>query len=92
MKRSELIQKLVNEGMSSKTLANFSDAQINNLAQRMLGEQATPGSVVMKKGTNPTDIKKMTDLGMNVALNEKLKGKQNITKCIFVCKTTFLIK
>ena len=81
MKRSELIQKLVNEGMSSKTLANFSDAQINNLAQRMLGEQATPGSVVMKKGTNPTDIKKMTDLGMNVALNEKLKGKQkNIDK------------
>jgi hypothetical protein len=38
MKRSEIVEKLVNEGMSSTTLVKFTDKQLANLAERMLGE------------------------------------------------------
>lgn len=78
MKRFELVQKLINEGLSEKTLVNLSDKQLGDLAERMLGEQSEQstgkGAVIMKKGTNPTDIKKVTDTGMNVELREKKSG------------------
>jgi hypothetical protein len=82
MNRSDIIKRLVKEGMTEKTLASFSDKQITALASRMLGEQTTSkGSVVMKKGSNPTEVKKITDTGVNVELREKLVGKQkNIDK------------
>jgi len=38
MNRSEIIKKLVREGMSEKTLASFSDKQIMVLANRMINE------------------------------------------------------
>lgn len=41
MNRSNIIKKLVKEGMSEKTLANFSDKQIMVLASRMLSEAVT---------------------------------------------------
>ena len=69
MKRNEIIQKLINEGFSEKTLVNFTDKQLNDLSSRMLGEQK--GAVIMGKGSNPSDIKKVTDSGMNVELREK---------------------
>ena len=78
MKRNEIIQNLVSEGFSEKTLANFTDKQLNDLSSRMLGEQATGrGAVIMKKGSNPTDIKRVTDSGMNVELREKEEGGLN---------------
>lgn len=39
MKRNEIIEKLIQEGFSEKTLVKFSDNQINMLAQRIIGEQ-----------------------------------------------------
>ena len=42
MNRANLINKLVKEGMTEKTLASFSDKQIIELASRMLSEQVTP--------------------------------------------------
>jgi hypothetical protein len=52
MKRSELVDKLIKEGMSEKTLVKFTDKQLNNLADRMLGEQVTtvPGKPSYKVG------------------------------------------
>jgi hypothetical protein len=52
MKRSELVENLIKEGMSEKTLVNFTDKQLNNLADRMLGEQVTtvPGKPSYKVG------------------------------------------
>jgi hypothetical protein len=41
MKRNEIIQKLINEGFSAKTLVNFTDKQLNDLSSRMLSEQST---------------------------------------------------
>jgi hypothetical protein len=77
MKRNEIIQKLINEGFSAKTLVNFTDKQLNDLSSRMLSEQGARGAVIMKKGSNPTDIKKVTDSGMNVELREKEEGGLN---------------
>jgi len=42
MKRSEIVNQLMNEGFSEKTLAQLSDKQLNGLAERILGEQVTP--------------------------------------------------
>lgn len=41
MKRIDLINRLIQEGISEKTLVNFTDKQINNLAERILGEAVT---------------------------------------------------
>lgn len=78
MKRNELVEKLMKEGFSEKTLVNFTDKQLSDLSERMLSEQVKKGSVVMPKTTtNPMDVKKMTDQGLNVELREKeLKGGQ----------------
>jgi len=78
MKRNEIIQKLINEGFSAKTLVNFTDKQLGDLSSRMLSEQeAGSGAVIMKKGSNPSDIKRVTDSGMNVELREKEEGGLN---------------
>lgn len=74
MERKDIIKKLVKEGMSEKTLANFNDKQIVLLANRMLSE--VKGSVIMSKNVPPLDIKKVTDSGLNVELREKLIGGQ----------------
>jgi hypothetical protein len=78
MKRNEIIKKLINEGFSAKTLVNFTDKQLNDLSLRILSEQGTGrGAVIMKKNSNPTDIKRVTDSGMNVELREKEEGGLN---------------
>ncbi len=83
MKRNEIVEKLVKEGFSEKTLVRFTDKQLTELSDRLLGEQ-NKGSVVMKKATTPpADVKKMTDQGLNVELREKElsnKQKKNIDK------------
>ena len=38
MKRTEIIKSLIKEGFTEKTLVKFSDKQINDLSQRILGE------------------------------------------------------
>lgn len=38
MKRNEIVESLVKEGFSEKTLVNFSDKQLSTLASRVLGE------------------------------------------------------
>ena len=64
------IQKLIESGLSEKTLKNLSEGQINQLYKRMVSEQVK-GAVVMKKGTDPTQIKSYTDKGINVTMVEK---------------------
>ena len=65
------IQKLIESGLSEKTLKNLSEGQINQLYKRMVPEQVK-GSVVLKKGTaDPNQIKSYTDKGINVSMVEK---------------------
>jgi hypothetical protein len=39
MKRNEIVKSLLNEGFSEKTLVNFSDKQLNDLAVRIFSEE-----------------------------------------------------
>lgn len=76
MKRNELVNILIKEGFSEKTLVRFSDKQLVTLSNRFVTEQQMKGAVIMKKQSLPTDVKKITDTGVNVELREK-KGKKD---------------
>jgi hypothetical protein len=41
LSRNKIIEKLVNEGFTYKTLSLFNDHQIKELASRILGEAST---------------------------------------------------
>jgi tRNA G10 N-methylase Trm11 len=62
------IAKLLIEGFSINTLENLSESQINSL-YRKLNEQK--GSVKMKTGSTPEQIKQYTDKGVNVEIGEE---------------------
>ena len=64
------IQQLIRVGLSKELLKNLSEGQINQLHRRMISEQVK-GAVVVKKGTDPTQIKTYTDKGINVTMVEK---------------------
>jgi hypothetical protein len=42
MTRSDMVKRLVKEGLTTKTLVNFNDRQLKDLCERMLGEAAIP--------------------------------------------------
>jgi hypothetical protein len=56
MKRSTLVEKLIKEGMSEKTLVKFSDKQLSELSERMLSE-----SDVMISKKDPLASQKIAD-------------------------------
>ena len=62
------MESLLREGFSINTLENLSESQINVL-HRKLNEQK--GSVKMKPGTTPEQIKPYTDKGVNVEIGEE---------------------
>jgi len=72
MNRKLIIEKLVMEGFSDKTLSRLSDNELITLSNTVLKEA---GSVMMKKTTPPAEVKKYTDAGFNVQLTEKNKTK-----------------
>ncbi len=72
MNRKLIIEKLVMEGFSDKTLSRLSDNELITLSNTVLKEA---GSVMMKKTTSPAEVKKYTDAGFNVQLTEKNKTK-----------------
>lgn len=81
MKRNELVQRLIKEGMSEKTLVNFSDIQIRNLAERMLGEAVTKMTKVysMSNQKDASDVNNL--LSDPVQLQAALKsGHIQVTK------------
>lgn len=86
MKRNEIIIELVKEGLSEKTLANFTDGQIKLLADRMLEEQVSTSAkgVTYLDAKDPMAAQKAKTLnsqGVNTKMEEDLIGKQkNIDK------------
>lgn len=79
MKRSELVGKLMKEGMSEKTLVNFTDKQLNNLAERMIGEAITTTADVLSKSASLQNLAKIQDIklvGEEGKVSEELKGNQ----------------
>jgi hypothetical protein len=79
MKRSTLVEKLIKEGMSEKTLVKFSDKQLSELAERMLSE-----SDVMISKKDPLASQKIADAKKKNQsietyedeMKEELKGNQ----------------
>ena len=80
MKRNELVDKLVSEGLSEKTLSKLTDNQINILGSRMLEEQMKKGDVVVPTNTDPNKIKQLTAQGLDVALVNKPATEGDVTE------------
>lgn len=49
MKRSQIVEKLINEGFSERTLVKFNDKQLNDLSVRIFGE----ATKMIPKGNKP---------------------------------------
>ena len=80
MKRTELIGKLLKEGFSEKTLVNFNDNQLKQLASRMLGEQNGTDEDVMVSKKDPQYQQKVSDAkkqNKTIETYEELKGDQS---------------
>lgn len=70
-----IIQKLMNEGFSEKTLVNLTDKQLISLSSRILGEET-----VMISKTSPTfqkDLDTAKKAKKTIETYEELKGGQN---------------
>lgn len=78
MNRKLIIEKLIIEGFSERTLSRLSDNELSTLSKTVLKEA---GSVVMKKTSAPADVKKYTDAGFNVELREKNEKTKVCPKC-----------
>ena len=80
MKRNEIIQSLLKEGFSEKTLVNFSDRQLATFAGRILGEADI---MISKKDPLVNQkIKDAKDKNQSIEtyeeeMKEELKGNQN---------------
>jgi hypothetical protein len=74
MKRTELVEKLIKEGFSEKTLVKFSDSQLKQLASRILSEEDL---MISKK--DPQYQQKVVDAkkqNKTIEAYEELKGNQ----------------
>jgi predicted transcriptional regulator len=75
MKRSTLVEKLIKEGMSEKTLVRFTDKQLLELSERMLGE-----ADIMISKKDPMAPQKIADAKKKnqsiETYEEELKGGQ----------------
>jgi hypothetical protein len=69
--KNNKIKQLMERGLSHKLLSTMNEGQINQLPKMMVGEQVK-GAVVVKKGTDPTEIKTMTDNGLNVKVETEM--------------------
>ena len=78
MKRTELVEKLIKEGMSEKTLVKLTDKQLNSLASRMLGEAVTTTADALSKSVALQNLAKKQDIKLvgEEDLEEELKGNQ----------------
>lgn len=81
MKRNEIVGKLLKEGFSEKTLVRFSDKQLNELANRMLGETITTTMDSIQKSPALQAAAKDKTQTLNVVgeedVEEELKGNQD---------------
>jgi hypothetical protein len=85
MRRDIIVEKLIAEGLSEKTLVKLNDKQLNELAERMLGEAITTTMDAIQKSPSLQAAAKDKNQTLNVVgeddVTEDLKGKQkNIDK------------
>jgi hypothetical protein len=89
MKRKELVQKLMENGFSEKTLASFSDKQLATLGSKILSEvQTMTKTTDVYNSKDPNDIAKLNAALKNPdSLKDKaVEVKENIKKKKFISK------
>jgi len=75
MKRNIIVEKLIKEGLSETTLVKLNDKQLNQLAERMLGETITTTMANIQKSPALQAAAKDKTQTLNV-VGEELKGNQ----------------
>jgi hypothetical protein len=74
MKRAQLIEKLMSEGFSEKTLVNFNDKQLEKFANKVLKEaQTVTTTKTVYNSKDPKDV-----AALNTALKDPNVNKDNI--------------
>jgi hypothetical protein len=74
MKRAQLIEKLMSEGFSEKTLVNFNDKQLEKFANKVLKEaQTVTTTKTVYNSKDPKDV-----AALNTALKDPNVNKNNI--------------
>lgn len=76
MKRSKLVEKLINEGMSEKTLANLTDSQLSQLAERMIVKASDLTDPNVKKAVDTSTTPVQVVKEKEEETTEELKGNQ----------------
>jgi hypothetical protein len=76
MKRTELVEKLIKEGFSEKTLVKFNDNQLIQLASRMLSEEDVMISKKDPQFQQKVDASKKQN--KTIETYEELKGNQKV--------------
>lgn len=80
MRRDIIVEKLIAEGLSEKTLVKLNDKQLNELAERMLGEAITTTMAAIQKSPTLQAAAKDKNQTLNVVgeedVTEDLKGNQ----------------
>ena len=74
MNRAQLIQKLMSEGFSEKTLVNFNDKQLEKFANKVLKEaQTVTTTKTVYNSKDPKDV-----AALNTALKDPKVNKNDI--------------
>lgn len=80
MKRNEIVEALINEGFSEKTLVKFSDKQLSDLHERIIGEAdvmiSKKDPLVGKKVDDAKKENKSIEVYEKDDVDEELKGGQ----------------
>ena len=85
MKRNEIVNKLIKEGFSEKTLVNFSDKQLVNLTERIFKEEED-GEVEAGPDADPDTVAAVAKAGANVKMGETNEEKDAFIGSKKACK------
>jgi hypothetical protein len=85
MKRNEIVNKLIKEGFSEKTLVNFSDKQLANLSERMFKEEEE-GEVEAGPNADPKTVAAVANAGAKVKMGETNEEKDAFIGSKKACK------
>lgn len=72
MKTNKKALKLIEMGLSPKTVLNLKESEIDTLFNKFNLSEQVKGAVVVKSDTDPTKIKAMTDKGINVKVETEM--------------------
>jgi hypothetical protein len=76
MKRNIIVEKLIKEGLSETTLVKLTDKQLNQLAERMLGEDLTTTADAMQKSPQIQQLAKTPGQNIKLVGEESKKSKK----------------